>query len=266
MTETLKKQLILEAEIRKGIDQDEFVVHYQPIVDGSKGEMIGLEALVRWEHPQKGLIAPEEFLAIAESSSLIIPLGESILKRVVRDVIRWHHDGFDPGYIAVNMSIKQLSHNRLTRIIREALSAVEFRTDWLEIEITENYMLQKADRAFRLLNAIKSMGVKITIDDFGTGYSSLSYLKRLPIDKIKIDRSFIEDVPVNVDDEILVRAIIAMGESLGLTVIAEGVEADRQKKLLIQRGCTLMQGFYFAQALPPDELFRPVSHHQAQAH
>jgi len=252
MTDALLERTLLETYIRRGIENDEFVVYYQPIVNAQKHVCVGLEALVRWHHPQKGLLFPDAFIPVAEKSSLIVPLGERVLQQVVGDLIGWHAIGIDPKFISVNLSPKQLSHPGLLSMISQIVEKVDFRSNWLEFEITESYTFQNYDRAVALLEQIHDMGIKLSIDDFGIGYSSLSYLKKLPVHKLKIDRSFVMDVPGKKDDVALVRTIVAMGKSLGLQVVAEGVETKEQEAFLDDLGCDLMQGYLYAKPMPKE--------------
>ncbi len=216
--------------------------------------MIGLEALLRWQHPEKGLLTPDKFIHIAEASSIIIQIGERVLQSVAIQLKIWHEKGFDPEQVSVNLSVKQLRHQDLISTISEVLEKTNFRSDWLELEITESYTMQKPAQAIKLLNQIKDLGVKLAIDDFGTGYSSLSYLKKLPVNKLKIDRSFIKDIPENEDDKALVSAILSMAKSMNLDVIAEGVETEEQRLFLEAQGCYKIQGYLFAKPMSASDI------------
>jgi len=259
MTQELQERMMMEGNIRRGIDNGEFKVYYQTIIDGNNGTLIGLEALVRWNHPEKGLIGPDLFIPVAEGSSLITLIGETVLSQVVSDVNQWIREGFDPGYVAVNVSTRQLSDPKFLSVIQDAKKSVSANHQWLELEITESYMMNNPEQSIQLLKTIQAMNVGISLDDFGTGYSSLSYLKRLPVHTLKIDRMFIRDIPGNPEDEALVRTIIAIGKSLGLKVVAEGVEKDTQKDYLIRQGCTRMQGYFFSKPMPKEEIVHFVS-------
>jgi len=249
MTEQAIERVTLETSIRKGIERDEFVVYYQPIVDVHKKETVGLEALIRWEHPELGLLSPDKFIHVAESSSLIIELGEIVLEKVSNQLIQWYQEGLDPKCISVNLSVKQLRQNTLVDTIEKTLQKIYFRKNWLQLEITEGYAMQRLDHAIIVLQKIRDLGVTLAVDDFGTGYSSLSYLKRLPVNRLKIDKSFINDVPGDKDDEALVRAIVAMAKSMHLGVVAEGVERKEQEKFLLDIGCHIMQGYLYAKPM-----------------
>ncbi len=256
MTEKLMAHLNMETDIRRGITNNEFVVYYQPITDTASDQWIGLEALIRWEHPARGIVSPAAFIPVAESSSLIISLGGFVLQQVAHDLIVWHRHGFDPRRISVNLSVKQLAYRKLVPILKRILARVDFRSDWLELEITESYTFQEPDAAIALLHRIRDLGIQLAIDDFGTGYSSLSYLKKLPVEKLKIDKSFVDDVPGDPDDEALVHTIVAMGKSLNLSVVAEGIETDRQRAFLEAHGCRLMQGYLFDRPMPSSDVLR----------
>jgi diguanylate cyclase (GGDEF)-like protein len=258
MTQELLAYLTLETAIRHGIENDEFVVYYQPFVDAVSEQWIGVEALVRWHHPQKGLLGPDEFIPVAEASSLIISIGEKVMTQVAEDMKRWHEMGFNPGTVSVNLSVKQLSDRNLLPLIQNILKRVTFREDWLELEITESYAFQKPNEAVDLLKQIRALGVRLSIDDFGTGYSSLSYLKRLPVNKLKIDREFIKDIPGNKDDETLVRTIVAMAQNLSLDIVAEGIETENQKMFLMQLGCNTIQGYLYAKPMSAKAIEKSV--------
>ncbi|OQX57993.1 MAG: hypothetical protein B5M52_06235 [Helicobacteraceae bacterium 4484_230] len=254
MTEQAFERVMLETSMRHALDNDEFVIHYQPQVDSKNNNLIGLEALVRWEHPEMGLIYPDKFIPLAETTSVIIPLGEWILRTVAAQMTAWHNKGFDPIHISVNLSVKQLRHRSLLLLIEKILEETKFRSDWLELEITEGYTMQNPVQSIKLLQRIRNLGVKLAIDDFGTGYSSLSYLKQLPINKLKIDKSFIKDIPGSKEDEALVRAIISMAESMYLSVIAEGVETEAQREFLQNAGCCNIQGYLFAKPMSANKI------------
>jgi len=254
MTEQAVERVTLETSIRKGIEKDEFVVYYQPIVDVHKNETIGLEALIRWEHPELGLLSPDKFIHVAESSSLIIELGEVVLEKVSNQLIQWHQEGLDPKCISVNLSVKQLRQSTLVDTIEKTLNKIYFRDNWLQLEITEGYAMQRLDHAIKVLQKIRDLGVTLAVDDFGTGYSSLSYLKKLPVNRLKIDKSFINDIPGDSDDEALVRAIVAMAKSMHLGVVAEGVETKEQEKFLLNAGCHTMQGYLYAKPMEANKL------------
>ena len=245
MTDQALERVTLETKMRKALENNEFIIYYQPIVNGVTSELIGLEALVRWQDPEKGLLTPDKFIHIAERTSIIIPLGEYVMNKVASQVKDWHEKGFDPSYISINLSVNQLRHKKLLSNITNILEKTNFRDDWLEFEITESYAMKNPEESIEVLNQIKALGVKLSIDDFGTGYSSLSHLKKLPVDKLKIDKAFISDLHYDLDDKILVSTIVSLAENMNLKVIAEGVETKEQKKFLENIGCIYMQGYLF---------------------
>ncbi len=249
MTDYAVEKLILDQEIRQGIKNDEFVVYYQPVINNRDKSLAGFEALVRWNHPTRGLMMPDAFIPIAEMSSMIVDLGEKILQIVADQIVEWHRVGFDPAFVAVNISPKQLRDPNLTSILNHALDRVVFRRDWLEIEITEGYAIQNLDSAIEKLHEINNLGIPISLDDFGTGYSSLSYLKKLPVQKLKIDRLFIRDIVDDEEDRILVKAIISFSHELSLKVVAEGVENAEQWNMIKSMECELTQGYHFGKPM-----------------
>lgn len=254
MTVKALERITFETNMRHALENDEFIVYYQPLIDIRTNRLIGLEALLRWQHPEKGLLIPETFIHIAETSSLIIQIGERVLENVAVQLKKWHEKGFDPEYISVNLSVKQLRHQDLISIISDILEKTKFRSKWLELEITESYTMRKPVQAIKLLNQIKDLGVDLTIDDFGTGYSSLSYLKKLPVNKLKIDRAFIKDITENKDDKALVSAILSMARSMNLDVIAEGVETEEQKQCLEEMGCYKIQGYLYSKPMSASDI------------
>jgi len=245
MTKSSLERVTLETEIRQGLKKREFRVYYQPIVDTRTQGLVGLEALVRWQHPTLGLIAPDQFINVAESTSLIIELGDQVLDMVTQHVLEWHDLGFDPLSLSVNISVKQLREKELVAKVKNSLQKISFRNDWLQLEITEGYPMMDLKRAIKILQNIRNLGVTLAIDDFGTGYSSLSYLKRLPVNRLKIDKSFIQDIPGDEDDEALVKAIVSMAKSMHLDIVAEGIETKVQEKFLLDIGCTKIQGYLY---------------------
>jgi diguanylate cyclase (GGDEF)-like protein len=254
MTDQALERLTLETRMRKALENNEFVVYYQPILNSITGELIGLETLVRWEHPEKGLLTPDKFIHVAERTSIIIALGEYIIEKVATHLKSWNEKGFDPPYISINLSITQLRHKKLISGIKDILEKTNFRDHWLEFEITESYAMKNPEESIAVLNKIKDLGVKFSIDDFGTGYSSLSHLKKLPVYKLKIDKSFIHDLPDDEDDRTLVSTIVSLAKNMNLDVIAEGVETEEQKKFLEQIGCVYMQGYLFDKAISLEEI------------
>ncbi len=235
--------------MQKAIVEGVFEVHYQPIVDLETGKLSSMEALVRWPHPEEGMVSPAEFIPIAESTGLILPLGEYVLHSVCSQIKRWNDQGLNGFRVAVNFSARQFETD-IAALVRSALSAADIEPTTLALEITEGVAMKNINQNTEMLADIRRLGVNICMDDFGTGYSSLSYLKRFPLTTLKIDRSFIKDIHENEDDKEITRAIIAMGQSLNLATLAEGVENDEQLEILRAYGCDYIQGFYYSKPLP----------------
>ena len=248
------ERLALESGLRRALERNEFLLHYQPKVDIGSGRITGTEALLRWQQPgQQALTPPALFIPLAEETGLIVAIGEWVLRTACAQNQSWREPGLPPLRVAVNLSARQFAHANLLQDVARALAETGLDPAGLELEITESMLMQDPERAVTLLRRLKDMGIHISIDDFGTGYSSLNYLKRFPLDSVKIDRSFIRDIPGDADDAAITRAIIAMAHSLRLKVIAEGVETDEQLDFLRAHGCDEMQGFHFSRALPGDE-------------
>jgi EAL domain-containing protein (putative c-di-GMP-specific phosphodiesterase class I) len=242
----------LVADLRRAIDAGELSVHYQPLVDIAGRRVVGLEALARWQHPKLGFISPATFIPIAEQSGLIIDLGDFVLKTVCEQIVRWEKGGIAVVPVAVNVSAAQLAGSRLWPFVRSVLRDTGLKPSLLELELTESALISDVQNHVKELGAMRSSGIKIAIDDFGTGYSSLSYLRQLPIDTLKIDRSFISHVDTNSSDRTIVEAILTMAHSLGFTVVAEGVETEGQLEVLRRLRCDLAQGYLFSRPLAAD--------------
>jgi diguanylate cyclase (GGDEF)-like protein/PAS domain S-box-containing protein len=248
--------LQLEADLRRAIDGDEFEVYYQPILSAVTGEITAVEALARWRHPSRGLLPPCEFIPLAEETGLIVALGEWLLRTACAQLCEWRACGNHYLSLEVNLSALQFESETLVPLIRNALTESRIPAEALVLEITESMAMQGVHRTLETLNELRALGVEIAIDDFGTGYSSLAYLKRFPIRVLKIDRSFIRDVTRNVDDAAITASMIAMGHSLGLRIVAEGVETQEQWTLLRRQGCDEVQGYLFSRPVPAAELTR----------
>jgi diguanylate cyclase (GGDEF)-like protein/PAS domain S-box-containing protein len=240
------ERLRLESDLRHALERNELVLYYQPKVDTSSRRINGVEVLLRWQHPERGLVLPHQFIEMAEETGLILPIGNWVLRTACERVASWLKNGVKPIRIAVNLSPRQFANQALTAVVADALADAGLAAEYLELEITESMVMQNPEQAVHTLNEFKKMGLHLSIDDFGIGYSSLSYLKRFPIDSLKIDRSFVKDLPHNTDDAAITRAIIAMAQSLKLKTIAEGVETDAQLAFLEQYGCNEIQGFFFS--------------------
>ncbi|HEU4769048.1 MAG TPA: EAL domain-containing protein [Pyrinomonadaceae bacterium] len=243
------KQLVLESNLRGGLERNEFIVHYQPQVDTRSFQLVGMEALVRWQHPSLGLLYPKDFIALAEDSGLIIQLGDWILRESCRQSMSWQDAGLAPMRLSVNFSARQFQQPTFISSVAEILKDTNLDPRWLELELTESSVMKDPEQAIEKLHELKIMGIKVAIDDFGTGYSSLNYLKRFPIDTLKIDRSFVSDICKDPHDTAIVRAIITLGHALDLTVVAEGVETQEQLQYLSSLNCDVVQGFLFSKSL-----------------
>ncbi len=253
MKTRVEEKLFIESDLRKALELDQFVLHYQPQVDIKTGHIVGAEALVRWNHPVAGLISPAKFIPVAEESGLIIPLGEWILNEACRQNLAWQKAGLPPVSIAINLSAVQFRQQNLCRLINDTLNNTRLEPHYLELELTEGLVMSNTESAVETLNCFKEMGVHISIDDFGTGYSSLSYLKHFPIDYLKIDQSFVRDITTNPDDAAITTAIINMAQGLNLRTIAEGVETAEQLTFLRLHSCDVVQGYYFSKPVPAAE-------------
>jgi EAL domain-containing protein (putative c-di-GMP-specific phosphodiesterase class I) len=256
MNERALGRMRLESELRGAIDRDEFVLHYQPKVSLATGQISGLEALLRWQPVGRTLVAPGDFVPLLEDTGLIVPIGEWVLANVCAQIRVWQADGLAPPPIAVNLSARQFRQSDLVASIAAIVGASGIDPTFLELELTESSLMSNSEAAVQALRQIKALGVRLSVDDFGTGYSSLAYLKRFPIDALKIDREFIRDVGTDADDGTIALAIINLAGSLGLKVIAEGVETEAQLDFLRAHGCDEMQGYYFSRPLPVDEIGR----------
>jgi PAS domain S-box-containing protein len=256
MGEQAMDRLFLESSLRRAIERDEFVLHYQPRVDVLTGTVVGAEALIRWRHPERGLLQPAQFIPLVESAGLEVQLGVWVIRAACRHIAAWIEQGLDWIPIAVNLASSHLSETTLPQVIARAMAEHRLPRGSLEIEVTESILLADSEGAAAVVAELDAMGVRLSIDDFGTGYSSLSYLKRLPIQALKIDRSFVRDLVTDPDDEAIVSAIIALAHSLKLKVVAEGVETAEQLALLQARGCDEYQGYLTSGAVDSGELAR----------
>jgi diguanylate cyclase (GGDEF)-like protein/PAS domain S-box-containing protein len=256
MNVATSQRLTMETQLRKALERNEFVLHYQPQVSLHSGQIIGMEALVRWQHPERGLVAPGEFIPLLEETGLIVPVGEWVLRTACAQNSAWLAAGLPPLRVAVNLSAHQFRQSGLAAIVGKALQDAGLAPDHLELEITESIMIQDLQTTITTLHQLHALGIQISIDDFGTGYSSLSYLKRLPISKIKIDQSFIRDICNDTDDGAIAHAVISLGHSLKMQVIAEGVETLEQLEHLRAQGCDEIQGYYFSRPLPAEAFFQ----------
>ena len=257
--------LEIGAELHHALARGQFELHYQPKVALSSGAITGVEALLRWRSPDMGLVPPNKFIPILEETGLILEVGEWVIARACRQARIWQEQGLPPLRIAVNLSPRQFQQRNLVERIRSIIDQPDFRPESLELEITESMVMQNVERAIATLEELRQAGISLAIDDFGTGYSSLAVLKRFPVDCLKVDRSFVRDIPDDADDMAITRAVILLAHSMGLSVVAEGVETEAQREFLVDCGCDEMQGFLFSRPLPPAELAALVLGHSAKA-
>lgn len=253
----------LENDLRRAVERDELVIHYQPLYEKS-GPVAGLEALVRWDHPEKGLIMPDSFIPLAEETDLILPLGEWVLYRACEQAVAWREAGHQDLFVAVNLSAKQFRHPTIVDDIETVLTRTGLSPTQLKLEVTESCVMEDPEGAVAKMDRLNRLGIRFSIDDFGTGYSSLAYLKRFPVDTLKIDKSFIKDLGRDTDDEEIVKTIIGMATTLNLETVAEGVETEDQQDLLAEHGCLKMQGYLFSKPLPADMMSRLLAECRVQ--
>ncbi|SMC40770.1 putative bifunctional diguanylate cyclase/phosphodiesterase [Sporomusa malonica] len=250
MNANVLERMMLESSLRQALSHNELVVYYQPLIDGTVGCTAGIEALVRWQHPKRGLVPPLDFIPLAEETGLIVPIGEWVLRTACAQNKAWQDAGYPPVVVSVNLSGRQFRQPNFTGMVSQVLIDTGLAPEYLELEITETIALEDVDYTIAILKELGAMGIKIAIDDFGTGYSSLSYLKRFPITTLKIDRIFVKDATQDAQDAAIVSAIIILAHNLNLKVIAEGVETAEQRLFLRERHCNMMQGFLFSRPLP----------------
>jgi EAL domain-containing protein (putative c-di-GMP-specific phosphodiesterase class I) len=253
MNATALQRLTLENSLRRALEREEFEVHYQPIVEAQSGTPVAVEALVRWRHPELGLLLPSEFIALAEENGLIVPLGEWVMRTACAQNLAWQRTGLAPIRVVVNVSSRQLTRT-ITSTVARTLRDTGLEPRYLGLELTESVLVKHQKEGADTLHALRAMGLHLSVDDFGTGYSSFSYLKHFPLDTLKIDRAFIREITSDPDDAAISTAIIALGHALGLTVTAEGVETDAHVKLLRMQGCDELQGYFFSRPVTAERL------------
>ncbi len=254
MTSLAFERVVMESSLRIAIKEEQFVVYFQPQYNSLTNSIIGMEALVRWEHPTLGLVSPAKFIPLAEENGLIVEIDLLVMKSAMKQFSIWFKDGLNPGKLSLNLAMKQLNEKNFIKTLLNIMHSYNFQPEWLELEVTEGQIMKNPDDAILKLRKISEIGIEIAIDDFGTGYSSLAYLKKIPLDKLKIDQSFVRDIPNNEDDMAITKAIIALGKSLNLKLIAEGVETKEQKEFLEDNGCVNIQGYFYSRALPIDQI------------
>ncbi len=253
MNATSAERLALDNSLRRALERNELLLYYQPQLDLRTGNIVGAEALIRWRHPDLGLVSPAKFIPLAEDTGLIIPITEWVLKTACEQTMAWHREGYDGLRISVNLSGKHFRHRNLGHTITKALEETGLPPSCLELELTESILMENQDSTIEILRLLNYLGIQFSIDDFGTGYSSFSYLKRFPINTVKVDQSFVRDLTASPDDAAIVTAIIAMAHRMRLKVLAEGVETAEQLAFLTAHACDEMQGYFFSRPVPPDE-------------
>jgi diguanylate cyclase (GGDEF)-like protein/PAS domain S-box-containing protein len=253
MNEQAREKLVLENTLQDALAREEFQLYYQPIIDIGTGAMVSAEALIRWVSPERGLIPPDRFIPIAEETGTIVQIGDWVIRQACRDLVAWRNSGLVQPKVSLNLSPRQFRQPGLQSRIRATLEATGVSARQIELEVTESALMEHPDQAARLLNELKAMGIGIVIDDFGTGYSSLAYLKKFPIDKLKIDRSFVRDLQSDKSDREITLAVISLSHNLGLKVVAEGVETQAQLDFMHRHKCDHVQGFYFSKPLRGEE-------------
>lgn len=263
MNEDAQKQLQLLHELRSALGRRELVLYYQPKFDAKSKAMIGVEALIRWQHPSRGLVLPGEFIPLAEKIGLILPIGEWTIQEACRQMYEWRQMGFLHWTVAVNLSAVQFNHPGMIELVRKSLEQYALDPSCLVLEITESTAMRDPNSSIQIMQKLRQMGVRISIDDFGTGYSSLLYLKKLPAGELKIDRGFVRDLTKETEDAAIISAIVALGRSLHLEIVAEGIETIAQQEFVTDLGCSSLQGFLLGRPMPPDQLITAIQDKQA---
>ena len=248
------KRIVMEGNLRQAIKNKEFQVYYQAQVDAQTNTIVGAEALVRWIHPKNGIISPAEFIPLAESTGLITQIDAFVREEAMQQFYDWYEMGLNPGKLSLNLSVKQLKEEDFIRNLKSLMEKIGCEASKLELEVTEGHVMENPEESIKMLHQIRDLGISLSIDDFGTGYSSLAYLKKLPINKIKIDQSFVQGLPEDEEDAAIVKAVIAFAKSLNLKIIAEGVEEKAQRDFIVENGCQYIQGYYYSKPLPADEM------------
>jgi diguanylate cyclase (GGDEF)-like protein len=254
LSEFVKKRMQLESELKEAVRENQFLVYFQPQFDMTTQKLLGSEALVRWNHPRKGILLPEEFLPLAKTNNLIAQIDSIVLKEAIKNYYYWYKQGLDCGVLSINLSIQQLNRDDFIQILQKTLNEFPLDTAFLEFEILEKDIISDPENSIKQLKKIKDLGIEISVDDFGVECSFLRYLKEFPISNIKIDRTFVIDLLENEDDALITKMIIALAKSLNLNVVAEGVENEEEKQFLLDHGCTKAQGFLFSEAIASNEM------------
>lgn len=254
MTVHAMERMQMEKNLRHALKEDEFVVYYQPQIDTRSDTIVGMEALVRWHDPLNGFIKPDQFIPLAEEIGLIVLMDRVVMYKAMRQFAQWHAQGLNPGILSLNLSVRQLEQEDFLDKLMLIIKETGCQASWIELEVTEGHIMIDPQKSITILEAISAKGISISIDDFGTGYSSLAYLKRLPIHKLKIDKSFVDGLPDDEDDAAIAQTIITLAKSMEINIIAEGVETKEQKNFLFENGCTLVQGYFYAKPMNADHM------------
>jgi len=254
MTKKAFDRVFLETALRESFINDELVVYFQPQIDAKKNILVGMEALVRWNHPTMGFMYPDNFIPLAESTGMIVELDRIVMRKAIKQFHKWNTQGLNPGKLAINLAIKQLEEDDFIDFLKSLLYSEDCPYSNIEFEVTEGQIMKNPEKSIKILQEINNLGISIAIDDFGTGYSSLAYLKRLPINKLKIDKSFVQDLPHDDEDAAITKTIISLCASLNLKVIAEGVETQEQNDFILESGCQFIQGYHYSKPIPVDEM------------
>ncbi len=254
MTKKAFERVFLETALREALEKDEFVVYYQAQVDAKENKIIGMEALVRWNHPTKGILGPDKFIPLAEVTGMIVELDRVVMSSAVIEFSAWHKENLSVGKLSMNLAMKQIEDSSFMEFIKQLLKAKGCKPQDIELEVTESHIMNNPKKSIEVLQELNDFGISIAIDDFGTGYSSLAYLKKLPIKKLKIDRSFIKDLPQDSEDIAISKTIISLSQNLNLKVIAEGVETKEQRDFLLENGCSNIQGYFYSRPLPANKM------------
>jgi predicted signal transduction protein with EAL and GGDEF domain len=248
------EKFVLQGELRNAVAHDEFLLLYQPQVDLRTGQVFAVEALIRWKHPRLGIVSPDRFIPIAEETGLIVPIGDWVLHEACRQNKAWQDAGMPPMTVSVNVSARQFKERDLVRRVAHSLEKSGLEARYLELELTESLIMQDVEAAIAMMRQLQALGIHLSIDDFGTGYSSLAALKKFPVTRLKIDKSFINDLAVSENDRAVASAVISLGQKLNLRVIAEGVETEEQVAFLRENNCDEMQGYHFSRPVPPEKI------------
>ena len=254
MTKRAVDRVYMETELKKALQEDELLVYFQPQIDARYDSLVGMEALARWNHPTMGMISPERFIPIAELTGMIVEIDRVIMTKAVEQFKEWNKEGLKPGKLAMNLAMKQIESNDFIEFLENLLKKLDCDYHNIELEVTENQIMKNPEKSIKTLKQLEKLQIALSVDDFGTGYSSLAYLKRLPIQKLKIDKSFVDNLPYDTEDVAISKTIISLCESLGLNVIAEGVEQQIQKEFLLENGCNLIQGYLYSPPLSAKDM------------